>query len=191
MKIVNYWTEVFYSPKAFFRLRKNSPNIRYFLTVFPLLAYMLAAAAISLGVGFRVGFFQFFIFTLIFYGVGFLKTSLYTSLLNFEEPVARFRDVWFWNAVALFPLVIFFPLLAAISNFKGVFLMGFFFVLGYSNYKKTKYLENYYGRKMNFVWAVSLLEVLFIVILVSVVLGTGILFFITLIRETASQLMTQ
>jgi hypothetical protein len=44
---------------------------------------------------------------------------------------------------------------------------------------------------MNFVWAVSLLEVLFIVILVSVVLGTGILFFITLIRETASQLMTQ
>lgn len=183
MKFFPLIAEAFYAPKSFFRLRRNNPDVFYFLTFFYLLAVVSLTANLSLAFGIVLNFIQFFFLVLFFYLATFLKAALFSAFLNADAPKVSLKEIWLLNALTVYPVFIFVPLGAALGHYQGFFLSFIFLTFGYVNYIRTKYLSAFYGVRARFVWIVSLSEILFVVFTLLTMAGMGLLYISTLLQE--------
>lgn len=182
MKLRLLFSEAFYAPLAFFRLRRKEQYILHFQNLFFLAAYVTIALHLSWGGGFELNFLQLILLVGVFYLVGFIKVALYTAFLNAQKAEVSLREVWLLSALSLFPVFIFLPLGAFLGEFLSLFSEGlgmtFFYgsLLGvfiYVNILRTRYIKRIFSKQVSFVWLISLSEILlfFLTSLVLFLLG--------------------
>lgn len=183
------WTEVFYSPKSFFFLRKDDKKIHFFLAFFPLLAYAICTATIFRFFGLQAKILSFVFMLLAFYVGGFLKACLYTAVLNAKKPIASLKDMWLAHCISLFPFIIFMPFISIFSAFKSVFLVGFLSIALYMNFFKISLIKRYYNKKAGFVWIISLCQIIFLASLFLILIGIGLMFAGSAVKEIIKAFM--
>ncbi len=200
MKITLLLGEVFYNPQAFFRKRENDKNILHFMNLFYLFGYVIIAANILWIFNLPASFLNFFVFVLVFYLVGFIKTCIFSAFLNNDEAKQRvsIKKVWLINAISLYPIYIFFPLAGIVSYLLGfispmltvsVFFIAILLIFVNINFFKTKLIREMLGRYVKFVWFISLAEVIIVFSLIYVYIMIALQFVSLHIKSIFAGLM--
>ncbi len=176
MNLTAWLTEAFYSPVAFFRLRKNHTQSFFFTQFFLIGAYFLILNHLCAFFLVKISFFALFFSVIFLFLGGFVKAGVFFSLINFEKPQTSFKDIWFIQALGLFPLYLTLPLLPFFDSFLGIGLLWIVISFTLSLIARIYLYRKILKISGHFVWISALIQGFLVLFLLFFFLGLGMAF---------------
>lgn len=187
MKNASLWVEVFYSPKSFFRLRKNDPGIKLFLSIFPIITYSILISYFAWVFHMRLNVLQFSFALIVFYAGGLVKACLYAGVINWNQQRVSVKDMWLMHSIGLYPILLLTPILVILSEYQGIIVLCLMLIIIITNIVRVSLIRTFIQKETAFVWVISLTEGIFILSILVLTLGGSWLVLLELFKGVFSQ----